>query len=63
MSGYGSTRVLAYSEDKLVGTVGARFRTQDLPIFELVESASPVEVKGSVFVSKFNGEAYASVYL
>jgi hypothetical protein len=58
----GKTKILAYVGETQIGAIGARYREQEPHLFELVEKSNPHNIKGSIYVSSFDGEPYASVY-
>jgi hypothetical protein len=58
----GKSKLVAFVGDTQIGTIGARYKDQEPALFERVEDAGPLDLKGSIYLSAFDGEPYASVY-
>lgn len=58
----GQSKIVAFIGDTQVGTIGARYKDQEQTLFELMEASGPLELKGSIYLSAFDGEPYASAY-
>lgn len=58
----GQSKIVAYIGDTQIGTIGARYKDQEQTLFDRMEASGPLELKGSIYLSAFDGEPYASVY-
>ena len=58
----GQSKIIAFVGDTQIGTIGARYKDQEQALFERMEDSGPLDLKGSIYLSAFDGEPYASVY-